>query len=141
LASSTTLIAVHKSFIRCGDQVLCYVACPMPLEATACAAAAIAAADLGYSGFAEIIRERQLSPAAVAHLLQRHGAAKDGMIVAIIVLAGATARHHADPHDWNGDLERQIALEALTNKSAFERAASRAAKIVAEHWPEITAEA
>ena len=112
----------------------------MSLEAAACAAAAIAAANLGYSGFAEIIRERQLSPAAVAHLLQRHGAAKDGMIVAIIVLAGATARHHADPHDWNGDLERQIALEALHDDAAFKRAASRAAKIVARHWSEITTE-
>jgi hypothetical protein len=110
----------------------------MSLEAAACAAAA---ADLGYPGFAEIIADMELPPAAVAHLLSRHGAGKDGeLTIAIIVLSASTARHHADPHDWNGEVERQIARDALQSDAAFRRAAERAAKIVAEHWPDIAAE-
>jgi hypothetical protein len=66
-------------------------------------------------------------------------AAKDGMSLAVIVLAAGTARHLADPNGWNGETERLLALEALHDDAAFKRAAARAVKIVAEHWPEITA--
>jgi hypothetical protein len=124
-----TLIAVHKSFIRCGDRVLCYVACPMSIDAAACAAAARV---MGYPTFSEVILEQQLSPRAVAAML-RMSAGKDGMSLAVIVLAAGTARHMADPHGWNADTERLLALEALHDDAAFKRAALRAAKIVVEH--------
>jgi len=67
-------------------------------------------------------------------------AAKDGMSLAVIVLAAGTARHLADPHDWNWDAERQIARNALHSDAAFRRAAERAARIVSEHWQEIATE-
>jgi len=108
----------------------------------AATAAACAARSVGYPGLAEIIVERQLSPGAVADLLTHYGARRNGMTVAVIVLAASTARHRVDPHRWNGEAERLLALDALkANDAAFRRACSRAAKIVAEHWPEIATEA
>jgi hypothetical protein len=87
----------------------------MSLEAAACAAAA---ADLGYPGFAEIITERQLSAAAAGYLLKRYGVGKDGgLTIAIVVLSASTARHRAHPNEWNGDVERALALAALNNKA------------------------
>ena len=55
------------------------------------------------------------------------------MSLAVIVLAASTARWRAQRDGWNGEAERSLALEALHDYAAFERAASRAAKIVAEH--------
>jgi hypothetical protein len=111
----------------------------MSLESTACA---IAARAEGYGGLADIIIKQKLAPAAIASMLRRCSAAKDSMSLAVIVLAAGTARHHADPHHWNGEVERELALNALSaNDAAFKRAASRAAKIVAEHWQEIASEA
>ena len=111
--------------------------CQMSLEAAACA---VAARLEGYPAFAEVILEQQLSPRAVAGML-RMSAAKDGMSLAVIVLAAGTARHMADPHGWDGETERSLALEALHSDAASKRAASRAAKIIAEHWQEIASEA
>ena len=108
----------------------------MSFEVTA---SAVAARLEGYPAFSEVILEQQLSPRVVAGLL-RQSATKDGMTLAIIVLAAGTARHRADPIGWNGEAERLLALEALHDYAAFERAASRAAKIVAEHWGEIVTE-
>jgi hypothetical protein len=105
----------------------------MSIEAAACA---VAARLEGYPAFAEVILEQQLSPHAVAAML-RMSAAKDRMSLAVIVLAAGTARHMAEPCAWNGETERVIALDALHDDAAFKRAASRAAKIVAEHWREI----
>ena len=109
----------------------------MSLEAAACAAAAT---ELGYKGFAEIILERQLPPHAVATLF-RHSAAKDGMTIAIVVLAAGIARHRAGPDKWNGDVEKALALAALHNKAEFDKAARRAAAIVVANWQEIAPEA
>ena len=61
----------------------------MSLDAAACAAAARA---VGYPGLAEIIIERQLSPDAVAFMFRRCSAAKDGVSLAVIMLAASTAR-------------------------------------------------
>ncbi len=107
----------------------------MSIEAAACA---VAARVMGYPAFSEVILEQQLSPRAAAALL-RMSATKDGMSLAVIVLAAGTARHMADPHGWNGEAERLLAVEALHDDDAFKRAALRAAKIVAEHWSEIAA--
>ncbi len=70
----------------------------MSIEAAACA---VAARLEGYPAFAEVILEQQLSPHAVAAML-RMSAAKDGMSLAVIVLAAGTARHMAEPCAWNG---------------------------------------
>ena len=51
---------------------------------------------MGYPAFSEVILEQQLSPRAVAAML-RMSAAKDGMSLAVIVLAAGTARHMAEP--------------------------------------------
>ena len=109
---------------------------PMSIEAAACA---VAARIMGYPSFSEVILEQQLSPRAVAVML-RQSATKDGMSLAVIVLAAGTARHMAQPCGWNGEAERLLALEALHDDAALKRAASRAAKIVAQHWQEIAAE-
>jgi hypothetical protein len=76
------------------------------------AAWAVAARVLGYSSFSEVILERQLSPQAVAAML-RMSAGKDGMSLAVIVLAASTARWRAERNGWNGEAERLLALEAL----------------------------
>ena len=82
-----------------------------------------------------------LSPRAAADMLRRHGAGKDGMVVATVLLAASTARWRARHDGWDGETERRLALEALQpNDVAFERAAKRAAEIVARHWSEITTE-
>jgi hypothetical protein len=74
-------------------------------------------------------------------MLRRCSAAKDdGTTIAVIVLAASTARWRAKREGWNGEAERSLALEALHDDAAFKRAASRAAKIVAEHWLEIAAD-
>jgi len=64
-----------------------------------------------------------------------------GLTIAIVVLSASTARHHADPAHWTGELEKALALSALAaDNAAFERAATRAAKIVETHRQEIAAE-
>ena len=108
----------------------------MSIEAAGCA---VAARVVGYPAFAEVILEQELSPRAVAAML-RMSAGKDGMSLAVIVLAAGRSTH-GDPHHWDGDDERRLAAEALSmNDAAFRRAARRAARIVAEHWSEIASE-
>ena len=108
----------------------------MSIEAGACA---VAARVEGYPAFSEVILEQELSPRAVAAML-RMSAGKDGMSLAVIVLAASTARWRAERNGWDGEAERLLALEALHDDAAFKRAAARAAKIVGEHWQEIAAE-
>ena len=67
------------------------VLCPlsMSLEFAACA---IAARAKGYGGLADIIAEQKLAPGAIASMLRRCSAAKDGMSLAVIVLAASCIR-------------------------------------------------
>jgi hypothetical protein len=116
------------------------------------AAAAMAADDLGYHGAATLIREQQLGPQAIARLFA-HGLARDcGRVAAIVILAGATARHHACPEGWNGDMERGLAEQALRRRNlsmgqggrpaqaaAWNKISREAAAIVGKHWAEIRA--
>ena len=100
----------------------------------------LAARVMGYPAFSEVILEQQLSPRAVAAML-RMSATKDGTAAAITILTAGTARHAADPNGWDGETERLLALDAVhTDATGVKQAASRAAKIVAEHWQEIAAE-
>ncbi|MGB6437745.1 MAG: hypothetical protein WBE89_00085 [Methyloceanibacter sp.] len=69
----------------------------------------------------------------------RQSAAKDGMTVAVIALAASTACWRVQRDGWDGEAEKLLALEVLHDDAAFKRTASRAARIVAEHWQEIAA--
>ena len=108
--------------------------CPlfMSLESAACA---IAARVVGYPAFSEIILEQKLSPRAVAAMLR----------MSVVQWLNGPRRHRAGckhcTMDECGEAERSLALEALHDDAAFKRAASRAAKIVAQHWQEIATDA
>jgi hypothetical protein len=121
------------------------------------AAAALAADDLGYHGAAALIREQQLGPPAIARLFA-YGLARDcGRVCALVLLAGAIARHHACPAGWNGDVERGLAEQALyprnislwqggrpaqaADQAAWNKISREAAGIVGKHWMEIIAAA
>jgi hypothetical protein len=121
------------------------------------AASAVAADALGYHGAATVIRERELGPQAIAKLFA-YGLARDcGRVCAVVLLAGATARHHACPEGWNGDVERGLAEQALrprnislwqggrpaqaADQAAWNKLAKKAAEIVGKHWDEISAAA
>ena len=110
-----------------------------PIEVTA---SAVAARLLGYDGLATLIVDRQLVPGAIARLFWRSSIAKDGESLAVIVLAGSTARWRNCQDGWDGEEERLLALEALhANAKAFQKAARHAGLIVRENWPEIVREA
>ena len=84
--------------------------------------------------------EQQLGPQAIARLFDM--AAKDhGTDAAIVILAGATARFNSCQEGFNGDLERDLALEALDadDVAAFDKLRWEAAAIVGKHWREIAA--
>ncbi len=108
----------------------------MSVEVAACAAAARV---MGYPGLADIMSQQSLTPEAAASLLRRCSVARDGMSLAVIVLAASTVRWRAQRDGWDGETERLLALEALPDEAAFKEAASLAARIVAEHWGEIAA--
>jgi hypothetical protein len=53
-----------------------------------------------------------------------------------VVLAAATARYHFQPTNWNGDLERALAVKALDltgDRRLFDNAAETARKIIQNH--------
>ena len=77
------------------------------------AAMAAAARSCGYPALADLILSDRLSAAQVARLLQTSASRDRGDIAAVVLIAGATARHHASPQDWNGDVEKALALAAL----------------------------
>jgi hypothetical protein len=60
----------------------------------------------------------------------------------VVLLAGALARYRVSPGGWNGEDERQLALEALCREPFPDRAVAKlgrkAAAIVERHWPEIS---
>jgi hypothetical protein len=66
-------------------------------------------------------------------------AAEAGMTVSVITLAAATSHWRVQRDGWDGEAEKLLALEVLHDDAAFKRTASRAARIVAEHWQEIAA--
>jgi hypothetical protein len=82
-------------------------------------ASACAAADLGYHGVAALILEKQLGPHAIARLFANGISRDHGKVLAVILLAGSTARFNAHREGWNGDLERDFALKALGGEAGF----------------------
>ena len=111
----------------------------MSVEAAACA---VAARLLGHGGLASLIADRQLVPDAIVRLFWRSSIAKDGESLAVIVLAGSTARWCNCQDEWDGEEERLLALDAVhADAKAFQRAARQAALIVRENWPEFVREA
>ena len=76
-------------------------------------AMAVAADALGYPGASEVIERDRLSVAQTYRMFL-FGAGQDrGRVAAVVVLAAATARRHFQPDDWNGDLEKALAVAAL----------------------------
>ena len=112
---------------------------PMSIDT---AAAAVACRAMGYRGLAEAIVDGQSVAARGGRHAstpwrrqgwhgRRHRPAR----------CDTSARWPARHDGWDGETERRLALEALqANDVAFERAAKRAAEIVARHWSEITTE-
>jgi hypothetical protein len=82
-----------------------------------------------------------LSRQAIARLFSVGVNKHRGYVAAVVLIAASTARWKADRDGWNGETERLLALEAVHDAAALKRAALQAAKIVAEHWEEITSEA
>jgi hypothetical protein len=96
----------------------------------------IAARALHYPGAAEWIERRQLSVPQTYRMFLSGASQDRGRVAAVVVLAAATWRHHAHPQDWNGDLEKKLALSALdltSDRCMFDHAARMARLIVQDH--------
>ena len=112
---------------------------PMSIDT---AAAAVACRAMGYRGLAEAIVDGQSVAARGAPTCF------DAMAPARMAWSSPPSCSLRAPRagglgddGWDGETERRLALEALqANDVAFERAAKRAAEIVARHWSEITTE-
>ena len=103
-------------------------------------ASAIAARSLGYAGIAQLIIEQQLSPGAIARLFAMSASPDAGHVAAIVILAAATARFNSCRQNFNGDLERDLAIEAVGGETGFVAANREAVKLVKAHGREITGE-
>lgn len=107
---------------------------------TSVAASAAAARALGYRGLAELIEEEKMSPRAIARLFamtsSRASRAGCGRDCVVVILAGALGRLSACPDGWDGEEERQLALEALAGESqpkdTLAKLAREAKRILAE---------
>jgi hypothetical protein len=95
------------------------------------------------SGLAELIEQENMSSRAIARLFamtssrtSRAACARDCVVV---LLAGALGRLRACPDGWDGEEERQLALEALASeshpKATLAKLAREAKRILAEHLP------
>ena len=104
-------------------------------------ASAIAARDLGYVGIAQLILEQQLGPQAIARLFTMSASSGAPQACAVIVLAAATARFNSCREGFNGDVERELAEDAVGIGAGFTKANRVATEIVAGHWDEISASA
>ena len=96
-------------------------------------AMAIAAKALGFPGAAWLIEREQLTACQVKRMFLSGAAADRGKIAAVIVLAGATARHHFKPDGWNGETEKALAVAALdltSDRCLFDHAAETARRII-----------
>jgi hypothetical protein len=103
-------------------------------------ASAIAADSLGYPGAAAMIREQKLSPREIARLFACSASRDRGHVVAVVLVAGATARFNAYRDAWDsGCLERELAEQALgtIDDAVFASLCKAASAIVGRHWSEI----
>jgi hypothetical protein len=82
-------------------------------------ASSIAARACGYPSIADLILADQLGPRAIARLFANGISRDHGKVLAVILLAGSTARFNAHREGWNGDLERDFALKALGGEAGF----------------------
>jgi hypothetical protein len=90
-----------------------------------------------------MIREQQLSLRQIARLFACSASRDRGHVVAVVLIAGATARFNACRDGFNGDIERALAEQALAVDGdvadAFAKVSQEAAAIVGKHWREIAA--
>ena len=102
-------------------------------------ASAIAARSLGYSGLADTILADELTPTQIARLFSLSASPDAGRVAAVVILAAATARFNSCRDGWNGDLEMQLAKQALGGEAELAAADREAVKLVQSHWREIGA--
>ena len=102
-------------------------------------ASAVARA-LGYGGVARTIREQQLTAPAIARLFAMSASPDAGHVAAVVILAAATARFNSCCENFSGDLERDLAIDALGGETGFTAANREAVRLVQIHWHEIRAE-
>jgi hypothetical protein len=101
-------------------------------------ASAIAARHLGYSGLADTILADELTPSAIARLFSLSASHDAGRVCAIVLIAGSTARFNSCREGWNGDLERDLAMQLLGTETLLAEADRQAVGIVKRHWREIS---
>jgi hypothetical protein len=105
------------------------------------AASAAAARQLHYPGLAELIEVEHLPPRAIARLFSmtysRASRPRCSRDCVVVLLAGALGRYHVAPQDWDGEPEKQLALEALAGgpepEKTLVKLSTHAASIVS-HW-------
>jgi hypothetical protein len=103
------------------------------------AASAAAARALNYPGLAELIEQEKLPPRAIARLFamtsSRASRAQCSRDCVVVILAGALGRLSAHPAGWDGEEERQLALDALASEahptSALAKLVRQAKRILA----------
>lgn len=83
----------------------------------------------------------QFTPQRIAALFRLSGSRTAGRDCAVVLPAGGLGRLEACPAGWSGEQEWALALTALgavpKPQSALQKLSIEAARIVAEHWPEI----
>jgi hypothetical protein len=99
----------------------------------------VAARSLGYTGIADLILADQLGPRAISRLFTNGISRDHGKVLAVVLLAGSTARFNSCRQGWNGDLERDLAIKALGGEAGFVAANKQAVALVQSHWAEISA--
>jgi len=102
-------------------------------------ASSIAARACGYPSIADLILADQLGPRAIARLFANGISRDHGKVLAVVLLAGSTARFNSCRQGWNGDLERDLAIKALGGEAGFVAANKQAVALVQSHWAEISA--
>jgi hypothetical protein len=101
------------------------------------AAMACAARACGCHAVAAEIEAKGLDAEGVVRLLKLSARRDRGQIAAVVLLAGAIARHAVDRDRWQDRGERALVL-SLIPRERFAEADRRATQLVRSHWGEIT---
>jgi hypothetical protein len=106
------------------------------------AASACAARALGCPGVADRIIAERLSPQRVARMFSLSLTRNRSHACCIVLFAGAIARYRTARGGWDGEDERQLALEALCREpfpdAVVAKLSRKAAALVERHWAEIS---
>ena len=81
-----------------------------------------------------------LGPEQIARMFMLSASKASARDLAMVLSAGAIARFRMSPSGWTGEVERNLAREAMTRQGAalnFEQLSVRAAALVKKSWAEI----